>query len=136
MSTRIKGLLLVAMAATLALGTVGCANHTAGISASSSGETRVDNSNFGRDVSVSDLKLAVSGDMLKAHALIQSKSATDLRLQYRFSWYDANGLAIDSEGQSWQSLKLHGKQQQQVSSVAPNPNASSFEVYVRKAFSN
>ncbi|QYK06700.1 YcfL family protein [Shewanella zhangzhouensis] len=114
----------------------GCAKHTAGISASSSGETRVDNSTFGREVSVGELKMSSSGDLLTAHALIQSRVATDLRLQYRFTWYDTQGLVIDGEGQSWQSLKLHGMQQMQVSSAAPNPSASRYEVYVRKAFSN
>lgn len=130
-----KGMTLV-LAAVLAMGVAGCAKHTAGVSVASSGETRVDNATFGREVSVSNLSLLGSGDMLKGTALIASKVSTDLRLQYKFSWYDSQGILVEGEGQSWQSLKLHGMQQQQVSSVAPNQSASRFEVYVRKAFSN
>ncbi|WP_372870393.1 YcfL family protein [Shewanella sp.] len=130
-----KGMTLM-LAAVLAMGVAGCAKHTAGVSVASSGESRVDNATFSREVSVSDVRLIGSGDLLKGSALISSKVSTDLRLQYKFSWYDAQGLLVEAEGQSWQSLKLHGMQQQQVSSVAPNSSASRVEIYVRKAFSN
>lgn len=122
---------------TLSLFLVGCANHTAGLMASSSNsDVRIDNASFNREVSIGDIRSRYSGDIMQGSALISSKVATDLRLQYKFTWYDNSGFTLEDEANSWKSLKLHGKQQLQVHSVAPNAQASRFEVYVRKAFSH
>ncbi|NKF50468.1 YcfL family protein [Shewanella sp. WXL01] len=114
----------------------GCANHTSGLSASSDGNVRVDNATFNREVAIGNLRSKMTSNIMEGAAVISSKVATDLRLQYKFTWYDASGFTIEDEATSWKSLKLHGKQQMQVSAVAPNANATRFEVYVRKAFSN
>ncbi|MCL1144298.1 YcfL family protein [Shewanella gaetbuli] len=129
-----KQLACIMFTAAMLLG--GCANHTAGIAVNSQGEVRVDNNTFAREVSVSNVNARQSADLLQGAAQINSLVATDLRLQYKFTWYDAAGFTIEDEASSWKALKLHGKQQIQVSGVAPNANASRFEVYVRKAFSN
>ncbi|ARD22022.1 hypothetical protein A9267_03915 [Shewanella sp. UCD-FRSSP16_17] len=121
---------------TLFLLMTGCANHTAGLSAGSNGVVRVDNNSFSREVGIEQVRVRTQADLLQGSALILSKVSTDLRLQYKFTWYDANDFTIEDEGVSWKSLKLHGKQQMQVSALAPNANATRFEVYVRKAFSN
>ncbi|MBW8183756.1 YcfL family protein [Shewanella nanhaiensis] len=122
----------------LALGLMmtACAPHTAGVMASSTGEVRVDNGSFAGEVSVEQLKSRQQGGFLQGSGLIISKVATDLRLQYKFTWYDINGYTLDDEGSAWKSLKLHGKQQMQVSGLAPNTDAVRYELYVRKAFSN
>lgn len=114
----------------------GCAPHTAGISVNSAGETRVDNGTFGREVGVEQINARLADDLLQGSAVIVSKVATDLRLQYKFTWFDAAGFTIEDEGSSWKSVKLHGMQQLQVAAVAPNALATRFEVYVRKSFSN
>lgn len=128
-----KNLLLLAV---LMLGVSACASHTAGMMASSTGEQRIDNSAFNRDVSVERVSTRTNGDLLTAASTISSKVATDLRLQYKFTWYDINGLTIEDEGVSWKSLKLHGRQQMQVHAVAPNTSAVRCELYVRRAFSH
>lgn len=121
---------------TLVLMMSACANHTAGVSAGSNGETRVDNYSFGQEVAVEQVRVRTQADLLQGSALIMSKVGTDLRLQYKFTWYDVGGFTIEDEAMSWKSLKLHGKQQMQVTALAPNATATRFEVYVRKAFSN
>ncbi|AZG73716.1 YcfL family protein [Shewanella livingstonensis] len=113
-----------------------CAHNTAGIAVDSSGQVRVDNSSFASDVNVTDISSLMVADLIKASALIQSQSRTDLRIQYKFTWFDASGFTLEDEASSWKSVKLHGKQQLQVGAVAPNPQATRFEVYVRQAFSN
>ena len=113
-----------------------CANHTAGISVDSAGQVRVDNSSFARNVSVTDISSRLIADVLQGSALISSKVSSDLRLQYKFTWYDASGFTVEDEASSWKSIKLHGKQQLQVSAVAPNAQVSRFDIYVRETFSN
>ncbi|WP_350431143.1 YcfL family protein [Shewanella sp. H8] len=112
-----------------------CAHNTAGISVDSSGLVRVDSTSFASDINVTNISSHRVADLLKASALIQSKSSTDLRVQYKFTWFDANGLTVEDEASSWKSVKLHGMQQLQVSGVAPNAQAIRFEIYVRETFS-
>ncbi|PKG72619.1 DUF1425 domain-containing protein [Shewanella sp. Choline-02u-19] len=113
-----------------------CAPHTAGLMVGSKGEVRVDNNSFGKEVTVRSVMARPEGGFLQGTGTIISQVSTDLRLQYKFTWFDTSGMTIDDEGVSWKSVKLHGKQQLQVSAVAPNVNATRFELYVRKAFSN
>ncbi len=128
-----KKLVLVLMSSLLF---IGCAQHTSGMMASSSGEVRVDNSSFAREVGVEQLKARQQGDFLQGSGVVMSKVSTDLRLQYKFTWFDINGYTIEDEASAWKSLKLHGMQRMQVNSVAPNALAVRYELYVRKAFSN
>ncbi|MGL5146676.1 MAG: YcfL family protein [Plesiomonas shigelloides] len=120
----------------MTVGMVGCANNTAGLYASSGGEYRVDSRSLARDVAIGKLTLSYSGSLVKAHAELQSKLSQDQNLQYRFSWYDKDSLLVDGDSTGWQALRLHGMQAQQVTAVAPNPSATRFEIYVRKAYSN
>ncbi|MGL5047682.1 MAG: YcfL family protein [Shewanella sp.] len=125
------GLLL---ASALTLGA--CASYTAGISVSSLGEIRVDNSSFARDIAVQSVDARRVGDLVQGSALIVNKSSTDMRVQYKFTWYDASGFTIEDEATSWKSVKLHGEQQWQVGAVAPNAQVVKFDVYVRETFSH
>ncbi|MEI6860355.1 MAG: YcfL family protein [Shewanella sp.] len=113
-----------------------CAQHSAGMMASSTGEVRVDNSRFAREVGVEQLKARQQGDLLQGSGVILSKISTDLRLQYKFTWYDIKGFTLEDDASPWKSLKLHGMQRMQVMAVAPNANAVRYELYVREAFSN
>lgn len=122
------------MAAALTLGA--CASNTAGISVSSQGETRVDSSSFARKIAVENIDARRVGDLIQGSALIVSKTSSDMRVQYKFTWYDASGFTIEDEATSWKSVKLHGKQQLQVSAVAPNAQVVKFDVYVRETYSN
>lgn len=116
--------------------TLGACTNTAGISVNSQGETRVDNNSFARDISVEGVEARRVGDLIQGSALIVSKSSSDMRVQYKFTWYDASGFTIEDEATSWKSVKLHGKQQLQVSAVAPNAQVAKFDVYVRETDSN
>lgn len=113
-----------------------CANHTAGVMASSTGEVRVDNNAFHRQVTVDNVQTRYEGAQLTASGTLTSQVATDVRVQYKFTWFDINGFAIEDEGSSWKPVKLHGKQQLQVRAVAPNNTAVRCQLYVREAFSN
>ncbi|GGP49970.1 hypothetical protein GCM10009347_16250 [Shewanella algicola] len=125
---------IIVFTSTLLLGA--CAHNTAGIAVDSNGQVRVDSSSFASDVNVTDIASIMVGDLVKASALIQSKSSYDQRVQYKFTWFDANGYTIENEATSWKSVKLHGMQQLQVSAVAPNTQVSHFEIYVRETYSD
>ncbi|MGB0894830.1 MAG: YcfL family protein [Parashewanella sp.] len=110
-----------------------CAPRTAGINLSSSGETRIDDRNVARDVMVAQQRIRLVGSLLQGSAIITSQYEKDQVVEYRFTWFDAQGFAVDADSQSWTPVELHGKQRVQVISVAPNPQAIKFNVYVRKS---
>lgn len=116
--------------------TLGACSNTGGISVSSQGETRIDSGSFARDIDVQNVNARLAGDLIQGSALIINRSSSDMRIQYKFTWYDASGFTIEDEATSWKSVKLHGKQQLQVSAVAPNTQVVKFDVYVRETYSN
>ncbi|GGI84492.1 YcfL family protein [Shewanella gelidii] len=113
----------------------GCADTTSGVWVNSQGQSRIDNHQLAQDVILENLQTRHIGDLMQGITLITSKASIDLRLQYKFTWFDAQGVAIDEEASPWKSLTLHGMQSIQVNAVAPNPQAQSFEVYLREAHS-
>ncbi|ABE55602.1 protein of unknown function DUF1425 [Shewanella denitrificans OS217] len=136
MNTRLTSSLLLTGCLVLGAWVTGCANNTAGISAASSGDSRVDSSAVSRQVKIDQLMSRRQGDLLQGSAVLVSQKSTDIRLQYKFTWFDIDGISRDDESNSWQALTLHGKAHKQVQGLAPNPQAVSFEIYVRESHSN
>lgn len=136
MNTRLTSSLLLTGCLVLGAWVTGCANNTAGISAASSGDSRVDSSAVSRQVKIDQLMSRRQGDLLQGSAVLVSQKSTDIRLQYKFTWFDIDGISLDDEANSWQALTLHGKAHKQVQGLAPNPQAVSFEIYVRESHSN
>lgn len=68
----------------------------------------------------------------KVQITIMNKTDRDLNLQYRFTWYDAQGLEIESDSTSWQPLHLFGRVTRPINSVARSRQAATFELYIRK----
>ncbi|GLP96448.1 YcfL family protein [Paraferrimonas sedimenticola] len=132
MTSLYRSLILAASLAVLAA----CAPSTGGVSVSSDGTTRIDNSSFEKKVTIAQVRNRLQGDQMQGSAVLVSRASSDMRVQYRFSWFDINGYAIDDEGQAWKSVKLHGGQQLPVNALAPNNTAVKFEVYVREAIAH
>jgi uncharacterized protein YcfL len=136
MNKRLTSSLLLTGFLVLGAWVTGCANNTAGISAASSGDSRVDSSAVARQVNIEQLMSRRQGELLQGSAVLVSQKSTDIRLQYKFTWFDIDGISLDDESNSWQALTLHGKAHKQVQGLAPNPQAVSFEIYVRESHSN
>jgi uncharacterized protein YcfL len=134
----------IAMAALIAsLGLVGCST-TAGVEAT--GKVAWDeqgartleknvvfnNSGLKGDIQIVDIKSAMAGDILRAQATLRSKDKDSLPFQYRFEWYDAGGLEINSGAGSWKPLMLYGRETKTIQGVAPDPRAKEFKLKIRE----
>lgn len=113
----------------------GCS--TAGLQAGDSSDTMspyllVDDPSLADQISIAKVAHDRVGDIMRANVTLKSNRMRSLRLQYRFSWYDANGMEIDGTGKPYRDLILEGKDAVPVSSVAPSPYATEFKVRVRK----
>ena len=79
-----------------------------------------------------NLKMRKVGNILQAGGTMFSTVTSDLKVQYRFSWYDKDGFELDKDAGSWKSLTLYGRQTADVQGVAPNARAEEFKVVIRE----
>lgn len=143
---KLKNLVLcgVSVAAVMAsLSLVGCST-TAGVEAT--GKTAWDeqgarglekkivfnNSGLKGDIQIVDVKSAMAGDIMRAQATLRSKDKDTLPFQYRFEWFDAGGLEINSGAGSWKPLILNGRESKTIQGVAPDPRAKEFLLKIRE----
>ncbi len=134
---------LAAAALIAALGLVGCST-TAGVE--TAGRTTWDeqgartleknvvfnNSGLKGDIQIVDVKSALAGDIMRAQATLRSKDRDTLPFQYRFDWYDAGGIEINSGSGSWKPLVLYGRESKTIQAVAPDPRAREFKLKIRE----
>jgi len=91
----------------------------------------VDNDSLARAIKITDLKSTFAGDLLKANVTLYSKRTDTLALQYKFRWYNSQGIEIDPESSPWQPIIIYGRETKSVQSVAPNPSAKEFKIEIR-----
>lgn len=125
----------IAVASMLVLALAACANNTAGVSINAQGQVSVESKSLGKEVSLSEVRAKQIGQVLRASVLVTNLKSTDIELQYKFYWYDAEGFAVEDDASPWIPLQLYGKARQQVMGVAPNPSAVNFNLTVRPVYS-
>lgn len=89
------------------------------------------NSSLAGDLQIVDMQSALAGSIMKAQATLKSKDRDTLSFQYRFDWYDANGMEINSGAGSWKPLLITGRESKTIQSVAPDPRAKEFKLKIR-----
>lgn len=137
----VSGITAAALIATLGL--VGCST-TAGVETTGKmswdeqGARTLDknvvfnSSGLKGDIQIVDVKSAMAGDMMRAQATLRSKDKDTLPFQYRFDWYDASGIEINSGSGSWKPLILNGRESKTIQAVAPDPRAKEFKLKIRE----
>jgi uncharacterized protein YcfL len=95
-------------------------------------QVTVNNTSLARDIAVTDMKSAFSGEILQAAATVTSMTSSTLTLQYKFVWYDAKDWEIEPESGTWKPLVLYGKDVKQIQGVAPNTAAKAFKIKIRR----
>ena len=90
------------------------------------------NSGLKGDIQIVEVKSAMAGDIMRAQATLRSKDKATLPFQYRFDWYDAGGIEINSGAGSWKPLILYGREAKTVQAVAPDPRAREFKLKIRE----
>ena len=128
----IRSLLIASLFALLV---AGCAHNTAGVTIDSRGQVTVDGSKLENKLELSDARGTVIGGFLRASALITNMKTTNLEVQYKFVWYDAEGFVVEDDASPWIPLQLYGEARRQVQAVAPNKSVSSFTLTVRPVYS-
>ena len=92
----------------------------------------LNNSGLASDIRIEALKIAFAGDILKANVSLISKTSSTLNLQYRFSWYNAQGMEVEPAVGTWIPLTVYGKESKTVTGVAPNSSVKEFRIKIRR----
>lgn len=138
--------ILYGMAATTLLATIGLGGCSTTAGVETTGKTSWDeqgartleknvvfnSSGLKGDIQIVDVKSAMAGDIMRAQATLRSKDKDTLPFQYRFGWYDAGGLEINSAAGSWKPLILYGRDTKTIQAVAPDPRAKEFKLKIRE----
>jgi len=136
-----KHFLLVTSTCVCAALFMGCA--TSGIAgkaravATPSGDTQltkcvvINNPALARGLQIVDMQHSYAGDLLKAQVTVVSKYSRTLNVQYKFSWFNEQGIEINPDGGPWTPLILYGNETKSLQGVAPNPSAKEFKIQIR-----
>jgi len=84
------------------------------------------------DLQIVSMQSALAGNIMRAQATLKSKDRETLGFQYRFDWYDANGIEINSGSGSWKPLLITGRESKTIQGVAPDPRAKEFKLKIRE----
>jgi uncharacterized protein YcfL len=73
------------------------------------------------------------GDLLKIQVAVRNTTTSRQRFNYRFEWFNKQGMRIDTKLSSWQPETLHGKETKWLQAVAPTPDAVDFQLKLVEA---
>ncbi|MGF1682323.1 YcfL family protein [Photobacterium minamisatsumaniensis] len=118
----------------MVIGISACSTASSGISIESSNQNVViGNNDLANRITIERAHVSSANGLLKAGVPVTSKIDSDLKLQYRFYWYDAQGLEVAGSDSPWRQFVLHGKDTMTLQAVARTPQATQYRVYIRKA---
>ena len=131
--------LLLAMFALVVFMT-GCASVSTGGFEVSFSETdngayklRTDDKRLARDITIErTIVHRETSEYLSAHIMVRNMNKADFPVQYRFMFFDANGVEIRPGDRGWEQKVLHGGEAVSLSAVAPTKSVSSFAVRIRR----
>lgn len=75
---------------------------------------------------------AVSGNLLKIQATVENLRNNARTLNYKFEWFDQDGIAVDSPNETWKSIQLQGRETGAITTVSVNPRAVDFKLKLRE----
>lgn len=90
--------------------------------------------NLGRKLYVSDVRCVKgpTSEYLTFQANVVNNTDSDLRVQWKVQWLDADGIEIDSLVSTWNSVMIAPYDIKGLKVTAPRTNAADMRFYVRE----
>ena len=82
-------------------------------------------------VSILSMKSAMVGNMMRMQAELKNNRRRNLSFEYKFKFYDENGMELAVDGRPWTPIVINGGEVKSVQATAPDPRAVSFKIYVQ-----
>jgi len=90
-------------------------------------------SSLSRKITIEEMTSSKAGDMLLAQVTMRSKAGDTINLQYKFEWFDLNGLALNASSATWKPLIVYGKESKTIQGLAPDPRGRDYKLLLRDA---
>ena len=118
----------------------GCANVTMGgfevsISEKEAGtfSLQVGDKKLARDIIVERTAAhRNSSGFLATTVMVRNTTKTDYPVQYKFVFFDSNGMVVCPDDRGWEQKTLHGGEAGSLFAIAPTKSVASFTVHVRR----
>lgn len=113
---------------------VGCSNtQTAGLTVESEYQRILYGDKvLASELEVKDISTAEVNDHTRGVVRVKNKTTSDQHIQYRFYWYDQQGLDVNARPGPWRQAIIRGMDETSLSEVAVAPNAVNFRVQIRE----
>lgn len=130
--------------AIIGLGVFACLALTGCISSSTGGmETvateggtpvvRIDDMFFAQHLKVEEVRShRTEMGFLAAAVYVRNRYSKDFPVQYKFTWFDANGMEVQPNGRPWEQTVIHGGEGATLAATAPEPIVTRFVVRMRR----
>jgi uncharacterized protein YcfL len=125
-----KWIVLLALATAI----VGCSKHTAGLRVDGQSQKVMFTDNvMGSRLQIENIATTDVEGHARAIVTLASQYQGDQHIQYRFYWYDKDGLEVNSKLTAWKQKIVRGFETISISEVSINPNGKEFRVQIRQA---
>jgi uncharacterized protein YcfL len=116
---------------------LGCSN-TAGVQVSGNRaeEAKVEDHTTFSSLSVGPTTVDYANGLYRPRVAVVNKRKSTRNLQYRFTWYDAQGAQLQSPDSSWTPFMLYGKEETSLTALAPSDDVAGYRVHVRDLKAN
>ncbi len=111
----------------------GCSRSVMDIDGSAMGSSTVNPKNSPVDIKVLDTRSKFINGLLMVNADIENGTSNQYTIEYKFSWFDSNGMTVDDGGNAWNPIYMQGKETRTIQGLAPNPSVKAFKIRIREA---
>ncbi|MFV0575132.1 MAG: YcfL family protein [Vibrio sp.] len=128
-----SGLLKTSLIAILGVTALaGCADNSTGLRIdSASQQVLYSDTKLDDQLSIDRIDALENNGNTRGVVKITNQEDGTLNLQYRFYWYDAEGLEVNAKQGNWRQFILRGRESITLNEVSVNPNATDFRIQIR-----
>ncbi|TMX32636.1 YcfL family protein [Vibrio sp. Hep-1b-8] len=121
------------ISAVMALTLLGCAENTAGLRIDGASQTVLFGDNvLASRLTIDDISTTQVDGRARGVVRLISQYTGDQYVQYRFYWYDDQGLEVNNKQGPWRQAVIRGTEEISISEVSVNPNGTQFRVQIRQ----
>ena len=83
------------------------------------------------DVSVVQMRCVVRSDLLRIDVDVRNDRPREQRISYRFEWFDADAMSLDSE-EAWKPLLLYPEEVRTIRTISPSASTRDFVLVIKR----
>lgn len=133
-----KSIVIVAILVLFTIPFTGCVSTSTGgmevsLRENESAQVRVDDGFFRQHVEIEAARSnRTEFGFLSASVLVRNKLDKDFSFQYKFVWFDGNGMEVLPAGRAWEQTIIHGGELVSLQATAPDSAVVKYTVRLRR----